>query len=110
MFEDEYKYSVTILRGIAGNYHRLYQEGFTFVTKGGVHHVTPMEGMPLNIIDYKADFDTAWKALPWKMYIIVDYDIKGITDHELELLGYYNPPKYKAIAYRQMANYLNGRR
>jgi len=41
------------------------------------------------------------------MYCIVDYDIKGLDDHELEEKGFYNPEKYKKITYRRMAKFLN---
>ena len=95
---DEYYYSVGTLRTIANNYDTVY-DGLTFV----FHTVTN----PWEIAEYRADFDVAWKALPQKMWTIVKYDIQGLSDRELEVKGFYDVKKYKAIAYRRMANYLN---
>jgi len=97
---DEYFYSVGTLRTVANNYE-------SFEDYESSEFIWGLVARELELAEFHADFDMAWKALPWKMYCIVDYDIKGLDDHELEEKGFYNPEKYKKITYRRMAKYLN---
>jgi len=97
---DEYFYSVGTLRTVANNYE-------SFEDYEPVAFIWGLVTDKRDLGEYHADFITAWKALPWKMYCIVDYDIKGLDDHELEEKGFYNPEKYKKITYRRMAKFLN---
>ena len=101
--DDEYVYRVGTLRTIADNYDSF--EGYEPVA-----FIWGLVTNELELADYHADFDMAWEALSWRMQKIVDFDIQGLTDYELEAKGFYEPKKYKSIAYRKMANCLNGRR
>jgi len=97
---DEYFYSVGTLRTVANNYE-------SFEVYKPVAFIWGLVTDEIELAEYVADFITAWKALPWKMSLIVGYDIKGLDDHELEEKGFYNPEKYKKITYRRMAKFLN---
>ena len=103
--DDEYFYSVGLLRGIAGNYEGLYSEGFDF--KVGVigYHMKPY---PFLIAEYKADFDVAFQALNYKRQKFVTLDKEAFADSDIEARGYYDIPEYRNMVYGEMARYLNG--
>jgi len=96
---DEYYYGVGTLRTIAYHYESIY-EGIGFILGATVTD-------QWSIAEYVADFDMAWKSLPAKMQKIIEYDIQDLTDKEIEDKGFYNPNKYKKMAYNKMVNYLN---
>ena len=97
---DEYFYSGGTLRTVANNYE-------SFEDYEPVDFVWGLVTDRIDLGEYHSDFERAWKALPRKMYLIVDYDIKGLTDYEIEQAGFYDPEKYRKIAYRRMAKFLN---
>ena len=97
---DEYYYGVGTLRVIANNYEDIY-EGISFLLGSTVTNLW-------EIAEYKADFDMSWKSLPARMRKIIEYDILNLTDHEIEMKGFYDVSKYKSMAYKEMAKKLNG--
>lgn len=110
-----YTYKVGTLRAIADNYCSLYNQEFFH----------PRESL-LSIALYKADFDLSLAAIgkgDWRglgdtnfraycyygrMQQVVIADILGITDRELSGLGFYRIPRLRGLAYKWMANCLNG--
>ena len=117
---DEYIYTKGILNSIAKSYDHIYKD---IETKSGML----LEANTLSIAEYKADFDRSLNAIGkgnWTGEIdnkeFIDFrhfgnlqrmviaDIYGITDGELEALGFYQIPQLKGRAYKWMANKLNG--
>jgi len=118
---NEYVYSARTLKVTARFYDKIYQGlplSFTF-------EVTD----PLQIAEYRADFDRALDAIGrgcwdgqiddkdfWdfkffgKLQRIVIADIYGIADEELEGRGFYRIPQMRGRAYRRMVECLNGER
>lgn len=113
----EYYYSSRLLKTIADNYEHIY-EGIPF----WAYEVTN----PWSIAEYKADFDIALSNIGkgrWRGtngYQLVDYPgfgilqkmviarIIGIDDYELERMGYERPWRLRGLAFREMADILNG--
>ena len=104
---DEYKYSIGLLAGIAQSYGNLYSDGIDFQIKTRSYHIRP--NAPLNIAEYKADFDMARKILSRRQNEMVEADIEGISEYELEQRGFYHIPQYKTLVYARMQAYLNGK-
>lgn len=114
---DKFRYSKKILRTIAENYVSLY-DGLSFRENSLLTH-------PLEIAEYKADFDNAlsrigrgqWSGQPsneFKEYTgygrlqrIVIADIMGVTDTELARLKFDDIIGLKGIAYSKMCERLN---
>lgn len=110
-----YFYKVGTLRAIAKCYCSLYNQEFFH----------PQAGL-FDIALYKADFDLSLSAIGkghWaglentdfrayryfgKAQQVVIADIIGITDYELRGLGFYRIPRLRGLAYRWMADFLNG--
>jgi len=106
---DEYHYSIGLLEGIAENYDTLYKEGIYFTTGKKGYHIKPNRHIPINIVEYKADFDTALKVLSRRQRRVIDAQIMGISDSQLEMEGFYNIGRFRWISYCDMARFLNGK-
>jgi len=106
---DEYHYSIGLLEGIAENYDNLYIEGIYFRTGKKAYHIKPNHHIPINIADYKADFDRAFSALSRRQKRVIEAQIKGIPDSQLEIEGFYNIERFRFMAYCHMAGFLNGK-
>ncbi len=116
---DEYFYSVGVLKAIASWYDILSE-----VLMIGDYQITDQFALAL----YKADFDMALQAIGkenWRgltSSIFQDYshfgrlqriviaDILGIADYELQGLGFYDIPQLRGMAYYRMVEYLNERK
>jgi len=116
---DEYYYGVGILKSIAENYKDIY-EGILFVSGHTMLN-------PWSIAEFKGDFDTSLNAIGkghWtgdiegkefddfkrfgRLQRIVIADFYDIQEGELERLGFYQISRVKGLAYKWMANHLNG--
>ena len=117
---NEFIYTKRILQAIAENYTDIYMS--IYYSGGEIH-----EGIVVNpLIDYKIDFDMALNSIGaghWvgdvektkfenyryfgKLQRVVIADIYGITNWELERLGFYRIPNLKSIAYGRMVRCLN---
>ena len=106
---DEYKYSIGLLEGIAENYDHLYEEGIFFTTSRKSYHIKPAHHIPLNIAEYKSDFDRALSVLSRRQKRVIEAQIKGIPDSQLEKEGFYNIDRFRFMAYCHMAGFLNGK-
>ena len=113
----EYYYSSRLLRTIAENYEHIY-EGIPFWG----HEVTN----PWRIAEFKTDFDIAlsnigtghWTGIKGShmacyrgfgvLQRMVIARIIGIDDYTLEGLGYERVPQLRGLAFREMADVLNG--
>ena len=116
---ETYYYSVKILRVIAENYTSIY-DGLEL--RPG-HLITN----PWALAEFRADFDVALQSIgkgKWtgnidgrkfkdyhyygRLQRIVIADIFGVTDSELEGLGFYSIPRLRGYAYYLMVCSLNG--
>jgi len=115
--DDKFYYSTRILKVIAENYTSLY-DGLEFRSGQLISN-------PWALAEYKADFDVALQTIGqgnWtsnlgkfkdyhyfdRLQQIIIADIFGITDYELEGLGFYSIPRLRGYAYFQMVKVLNG--
>ena len=99
--ENEFIYTTGILRAIARDYDNLYGD-CSFRDLGG-------KLMNLfEVAEHKAGFDMSLRSLGKRMRAVVQADIEGIPDYVMEQKGFYEVGKFKRMAYRQMANWLNG--
>ena len=117
-----YTYAPRTLRRIADCYCSLYNRE---LVREGVELFLPRTNLFI-IAEFKADFDLSLSAIgkgDWRGIVNSDFsayryfgrmqqvviaDIIGITDWELKQLGFYRIPRLRGLAYRWMANYLNG--
>ncbi len=119
---EPYFYSVGVLKDIVASYDHIYQ-GIDFY-KRRIYRYTDTN--PLSIAEYKADFDRAlgnigrgkWDGNP--SYCFRDYReygrlqqiiisaIIGISDYELEGLGFWDISRLRGYAFYLMKLYLNG--
>ena len=116
---DQYYYSTKTLKIIAENYANIY-EGLPLSLN---YEVTN----PFSLAEYKIDFDLALRGIgkgKWtgridgcefkdfkyygRLQRIIIADIFGVTDYELEGLGFYSIPRLRGYAYYLMRCYLNG--
>lgn len=116
-----YTYAPGTLRRIADCYCSLYNRELVRLAE----LFLPKASLFI-IAEYKADFDISLSAIGkghWsgivdsdfrayryfgRMQQVVIADILGITDNELGGLGFYRIPRLRGLAYRWMANFLNG--
>ena len=117
--DDKFYYSIKVLKTIAENYTSLY-EGLEF--RSGHLIVNPW-----SLAEFKADFDVALLSIGkgrWtgnitrhkfkdyhysgRLQRIIIADIFGISDYELEGLGFYSIPRLRGYAYYLMVCSLNG--
>ena len=106
---DEYHYSIGLLEGIAENYDNLYTEGIYFKTGKNSYHIKPWPGVPLNIVDYAADFGRAFdRALSRRQRRVIEAQMTGIPDSQLEMEGFYNIDRFRWMSYCRMSAFLNG--
>ena len=116
---DEYKYSKKVLKAIAEGYQIVY-EGLALSWRSEIVN-------EWSIAEFKADFDMALDSIGrghWsgniegkgfkdfrhfgRLQRIVIADIYGIEDRELEGLGFSQISRARGLAYKWMANHLNG--
>lgn len=117
--EDEYFYSVGVLKAIASWYDIISE-----VLMIGDYQITNKLGIAL----YKADFDMALNEIgrgKWdgridnkdfrdfkyfgRLQQIILADLYEITDGELEARGFYDIPRLRGIAYSRMVESLNNK-
>lgn len=113
-------YTKNILETIAFNYQDLYGDGLSF-------REGELETDLFSLAEFKADFDMALTYLGrgrWcgiikdtnirhyrefgRFQLAVIADILKASNYELEMMGYYDIPRLKQIAYYQMKIHLNG--
>ena len=106
---DEYHYSIGLLEGIAENYDNLYTEGIYFKTGKNSYHIKPNHHIPLNVAEYKGDFDNAIQVLSRRQWRVIEAQIMGIPDSQLEMEGFYNIERFRWMSYCRMSAFLNGK-
>ena len=95
-----YFYKVGLLRYLADNWDNLYIDGVDM----GEHTRTN----PIEIAEWRADFEFALNKIGRRARTAIKEYIKGTEDYVMEMRGYYEPRKLRNKGYHNMKILLNG--